>query len=437
MKPSAPSSASPAHARTLLVAPLLIGALAATPARADEPSIGPAVEAHALVGVGAFGGHTQLGARLAWPSRLALSADLTGAYGTWFVGGRESDRAMTTGGHLTLDIPLVSDGRQHVELWTSLGARSTLASGLADEPRSLVLTTGLGLRATATLGDRAEVYMGVGVPVALAVGPDVELEQLGQWLEFGTDVWLSPRVALTASARAGGDYGYDGDGPKAIVQGTVGIKVAFEDRAAPLDEAPRSASAVGVFVATEWRALGLAEHLSHGPAFAAGVSLFGRHLKLGLISVSRPGALNGALFPTSTVNGASYRGRQRLDLRSDGAFSGLLVAPTFDLPFAPSVSVELPLAIGQAAFGFYLPAKDRVTPDGRRVSAWENELFGGKDSSPAIGLEAGIKVAVKLPSAEWLAPYAAVHYTWSLGFDTLVRSSYDGPSAALGLQFLL
>ena len=101
------------------------------------------------------------------------------------------------------------------------------------------------------------------------------------------------------------------------------------------------------------------------------------------------------------------------------------------------MSVELPLAIGQAAFGFYLPAKDRVTPDGRRVSAWENELFGGKDSSPAIGLEAGIKVAVKLPSAEWLAPYVALRYTWSLGFDTLVRSSYDGPSAALGLQFLL
>ena len=89
------------------------------------------------------------------------------------------------------------------------------------------------------------------------------------------------------------------------------------------------------------------------------------------------------------------------------------------------MSVELPLAIGQAAFGFYLPAKDRVTPDGRRVSAWENELFGG------------IKVAVKLPSAEWLAPYVALRYTWSLGFDTLVRSSYDGPSAALGLQFLL
>jgi membrane fusion protein (multidrug efflux system) len=29
--------------------------------------------------------------------------------------------------------------------------------------------------------------------------------------------------------RAGGDYGYDGDGPKAVVQGTVGIKVAFDD----------------------------------------------------------------------------------------------------------------------------------------------------------------------------------------------------------------
>lgn len=406
-------------------------------AHADEPRAAPSLELRAQAGAGAFGGHASVGARVAWPSRLALSVNATGAYGTWFVGGKESDRATTTGGHMTLELPLVTDGPRHLALRTSLGARTTGAAGLPDDPRSFVVTSEVGLRGTAEVGERTELFMGVGVPVAVAVRPSVDIEQLGQFVELGADVWLSRRVALSASARGGGDYGYDGDGPKAIVQGSLGVRIALDDRPSPREVSPRAPGSVGVFVASEWRALGLAEHLSHGPAFSAGVSLFGRHLKLGLVAAMRPGALNGETFPTSTVNGATYRGRQRLDLRSDGGFVGLLVAPAFELPFAPRVSVELPFAVGQGAYGFYLPAKDRVTPDGRRVSEWENELFGGKDSSPALGIEAGLKVGVKLPFAEWVSPYGALRYTWSVGFDTLVRSSYDGPSAALGLEMHL
>jgi len=418
-----------------LAAALLTLALPAA-AHAEEGG-GPSLELRGQAGAGAFGGHSLVGARVAWPSRLALSLNATGAYGTWFVGGKESDRATTTGGHLTLELPLASDGPRHLAFRSSLGARTTGAAGLPGDPRSFVVTTEIGVRGTAEVGDRAEVYLGVGAPIALAVRPEVEIEELGQWIELGTDVWLSRRVALSASARAGGDYGYNGDGPKTIVQGTLGVRVAFDDRPGPRAVTPRSPSSVGVFVASEWRALGLAEHLSHGPAFAAGVSLFGRHLKLGLVAVTRPGALNGETFPTSTVGGKTYRGRQRFDLRSDGGFIGVLVAPSFELPFAPRVSVEVPFAIGQSAYGFYLPGNERATPDGRRVSAWENELFGGKDSSPALGIEAGLKVGVKLPFAEWIAPYGALRYTWSLGFDTLVRSSYDGPSAALGLEMQL
>ncbi len=431
-----PPRSSRKHCSLTLAATVCVALLCSSaPARAEEGDTprAPNVELRAQAGAGAFGGHSLAGLRVAWPSRTALSLNATGAYGTWFVGGKESDKATTAGGHLLLEIPLATDGRRHFSLRTSLGARSTLAAGLPSDPRSAVITSEVGLRATAEAGDRAEVYMGVGVPVALAVAPAVELEELGQWIELGTDLWVSRRVALSASARAGGNFGYDGDGPKTIVQGTLGVRVAFDDRPAPGAVNDRKSS-VGLFVASEWRALGLASHLSHGPAFSAGVSLLGRHLKIGLVAVTRPGALNGETFPTDAVAGKTYRGKQRFDLRSDGGFVGLLVAPSFDLPFAPAVSIDLPFAVGQGAYGFYLPAKDRVTPDGRRVSEWENELFGGKDSSPAIGVEAGLKVGVKLPFAPFLSPYGALRYTWSIGFDTLVRQSYDGPSAALGLE---
>lgn len=430
--------------RTTLPLLLLTLAAPAGPARAlgpdDDARAQPTaarVEAHARVGAGLFGGHAAVGARLVWPSRLSLGVEATGAYGTWFVGGLEGDRATTTGGQLTLELPLVSDGPRHVEAWTTLGARSTLASGLEGAPRSVVGTLGVGLRATAEVADPLDLHMGVGVPVALAFDPAVELEQLGQFIEFGGDVWLGSHVALGAAVRAGGDYGYDGDGPKASLQGTLGVKVALDARPDAAPARPRDPSAVAVFIATEWRMLGLADHLSHGPAFSAGVALFDRHLKVGLTAMTRPGALNGVTFATATVDGQTYRGRQTLDLRSDGGFVGLVVAPVFDLPFFPALSVELPLAIGQGAYGFYLPAKDRVTPDGRRVSAWEDQLFGGRDSSPALNLEAGLKLAVRFASLPGLTPYAAFRYTWAVGFDTLVRTSYDGPSGALGLEFTL
>ena len=45
----------------------------------------------------------------------------------------------------------------------------------------------------------------------------------------------------------------------------------------------------GAFATLEWRGYAMAEHLSHGPAFAAGVSLWEDHLRIGLAGTARPG----------------------------------------------------------------------------------------------------------------------------------------------------
>jgi hypothetical protein len=380
-----------------------------------------------------------MGLRLEAPSGFALSVDALGSYGNWFVGGFASDKATTLGAVGTLEIPFAQSGSRRFAFRTSLGARTTRAADLADDPRSVVLTTDIGLRATVhtslSSSRDLELYLGVLAPVAIAISPATDLEELAQVGEVGADYWLTKRVALSLQLRGGGSYGYDGDGAKAIGQANVGVRVALDDHHRVRDDVPEKKDGLGLFVATEWRAYGLASHLSHGPAFAAGASFFDRHLKVGLLATTRPGPINAETFPTSPLQaGQTYKGRASLPLRSDGGFIGLLVAPSFDIPSVESINVELPIAIGQSAYGFYLHGDDRKTPDGRRVSAWENDLFGGKDSSPAIGIDAGVKVGLRIPGARWLKPYVAGRYSLNLGYDTLVTNNYNGPSAAIGLE---
>jgi hypothetical protein len=212
----------------------------------------------------------------------------------------------------------------------------------------------------------------------------------------------------------------------------AGVDPASPDRAA---EAPPAKSSVGVFVGMEWRGTYLAGTAGHGPGVQAGVLLFKRYLKLGLAGFARPGPINPAEYHAAAANGAIYRGQRELSLRSDGALVGLLIAPVFDLPFVPNVSVELPVVLGQGGFGFYLHGDDRVTPDGRKPSAWENELLDGQDSSFGMGLDLGLRFAWKHSDDAWVQPYIAGHYTTVLGYDSYVRGSYSGPSVALGVQF--
>ena len=66
------------------------------------------------------------------------------------------------------------------------------------------------------------------------------------------------------------------------------------------------------------------------------------------------------------------------------------------------------------------------------MSAWENELFDGRDASIGLGLDAGLRV--NLIASDWARIYAGGHYLKSFGYDSYVRSSYDGPSFVAGVQ---
>ncbi|MEM1414521.1 MAG: hypothetical protein AAGH15_06460 [Myxococcota bacterium] len=203
------------------------------------------------------------------------------------------------------------------------------------------------------------------------------------------------------------------------------------DGAATEETAP--SRAVAPFVGLEWRLLGLGDHVSHGPGFQLGI-IIKEHLKLGIAGFGRPGPMNRRTFRVDLPEGETYRGQTSLDLRSDGAVVGLLVAPRMRLPGRASrVTVELPLLVGFGAFGFYLTDDDRRTPDGRRVSEWENELLDERDASGGIALEGGLRVAIDLHE-DWLRLTAGVHYTTVVGYDAFVRDDYSGFSGSLGIE---
>ncbi len=192
------------------------------------------------------------------------------------------------------------------------------------------------------------------------------------------------------------------------------------------EEAPVAAP----FVDIGWRVMGLADHVSHGPDFQLGVRLWD-HLKIGVAGFARPGPINPKTFRHELSDGETYRGQDALDLRSDGAVVGLLVAPTFRIR---RLNVELPVLVGFGAFGFYLTGRNRETPDGDRVSVWEDRLLDGKDSSGGLTLDVGLRVAVdtRLP---YLRPFVGLHYTQVFGYDATLASSYRGFSGVVGVAF--
>lgn len=192
--------------------------------------------------------------------------------------------------------------------------------------------------------------------------------------------------------------------------------------------------AVSMFIDLEWRVYGIAQHVSHGPAFAAGVSLLRDHLRIGFGSLARPGPFNPATFEVELEEGTQYRGQSTVSLRNDGMMGGVHLSYSTPLPFLRGFALQVPLTLGYGGFGYYLTGDDRDTPDGRRVSEWEDELFDNKDAYIGFVLDAALRLRYQSRALPWLMPYAGVGFTIVPGFETVVREDYFGFSGLLGVE---
>ncbi|MEZ4376389.1 MAG: hypothetical protein R3B07_36625 [Polyangiaceae bacterium] len=376
--------------------------------------------------------------RHVWPSKLQLGAAVRASRSREaFFAGYAVDDATNYAGEAQLLVPLHEQGPLLMQFRAGVGARlsttsdDTLLERGAPGDQVTALTTHVGLRGTLRLGDAGRAHLGMSLPVSYQVDPEGNLDQVGTVLEGGGALRLSGQWWLTANLEVGGLFGSDGDAGKALTQGTLGVRTLLDGADPDLADggAPRKSRGVSPFVHTGWRVGGQGGHLNHGPAVEVGV-LLTPHLKLGIASHTRPGPLNPKTFTVTPSDGQTYKGQSQLTLKSDGAFVGLLVAPSVDL--TDQLELEVPVSVGQAAYGFYLFGDDRKTPDGRRVSKWEDELQDGKDSGFALGVDAGVRLAQRIQP--WMRVVVGAHYTQLFGYDAYASDDYSGPSGSIGLE---
>ncbi|WP_428265861.1 hypothetical protein [Haliangium sp.] len=429
---------------------------AAAPAL-DLSAVGDTVEAAPVHGltVAASGSEFDATAEIDWKVRLhdyqrglPRGVELgvqarTGLMRQGFIAGYAVRDGLVSAGRLWGAMRLYRRGALGIDAHIAPGVRVVRgAEGAGPERQgATAVTFDTGVVAHMRASRRLRLHAGLLLPFSYEIAPEVINDVQGALITAGATIDLGANTQAFASVETGGIFGADGDAGKYLTRATAGVRMvlggdtrAWNGDASPTAEgaAEREGSGSPVFVDVGWRGLALADHLSHGPSFQLGVVLFD-HLKLGLAGLQRPGPINSKTFDRELPAGMSYRGQDAVTLRSDGAVFGALIAPMVDIPGAP-LRVELPVLVGFAGFGFYLTGDDRDTPDGRRVSEWEDELLEGKDSSFALAVDTGLRIAY-VSDAGWWQPYLGVHYLLTPGYDATMASDYGGFSAAAGVQF--
>ena len=101
------------------------------------------------------------------------------------------------------------------------------------------------------------------------------------------------------------------------------------------------------------------------------------------------------------------------------------------------VNLEVPLVFGQIGAGFYLKGEDRHTPDGRRVSEWENELLNNMDAGFGWMVEGGVRVSTAMDRRGEIVGGLGLHYTQTIGWETEVGGTnyYNLPRLSVFLRF--
>ncbi|MEM7371849.1 MAG: hypothetical protein AAF587_24760 [Bacteroidota bacterium] len=182
-------------------------------------------------------------------------------------------------------------------------------------------------------------------------------------------------------------------------------------------------SKTGFYFAPEYSAMFLQNHVGNAIGFNLGTTLLQRKLAIGFRYVGRSGPINEhAEFPLVLPAGTTYKGKQSIQLGADHAYFGLELAYQHISKDGRWIW-KIPASFGQVGAGFYLKNEDRITPDGRRVSEWEDQLMGDTDAGFGLAAEIGSYLYVKPVQDLPLAIGGGIHYTRTFGYESFVGGS--------------
>ncbi len=189
---------------------------------------------------------------------------------------------------------------------------------------------------------------------------------------------------------------------------------------------------VGWFFTPEVSGMLLDQHIGRTLGFQTGITLLNRNLQIGLYYYGRSGPINPHTINYALPEGTTYRGQSSIHFRADHGAFGLFVSPQFRVG---KVTLDVPIMFGGMGAGFYLTDEDRITPDGRRVSEWEDELLGDADAGGGTMLEIGVRARTAITPGIEIG--IGGHYTQTFNyFSTLGGNDYyNAPRFSLFLMF--
>ncbi len=193
---------------------------------------------------------------------------------------------------------------------------------------------------------------------------------------------------------------------------------------------------VGWYFSAGYSAMFHSDHIGNAVSAEAGIAVLKRKLQIGIIYYGRSGPINPQEYVYQLPEGTEYKGQSELTLRADHGAFGIALTPRF--PVAKGkLSLEFPFVFGQIGAGFYLLGDDRNTPDGRRVSEWENELMNNADAGFGLLVEGGVRVATPIAKSGGIEAGFGLHYTMTPGWETTVGGTnfYNIPRASIFLRF--
>lgn len=159
-----------------------------------------------------------------------------------------------------------------------------------------------------------------------------------------------------------------------------------------LVNAQSSRGGVGFYLQPEYSAMFLDDHIGNAVGVNFGITTKSGRLDFGIRYYGRSGPINEHQeYELTLPEGESYKGKSNLFLGADHGYIGLEAAYNMRLK-NDRLLIRFPISFGQVGAGFYLKDDDRDTPDGRRVSEWEDELQDGTDAGFGLASEIGVHI---------------------------------------------
>lgn len=178
---------------------------------------------------------------------------------------------------------------------------------------------------------------------------------------------------------------------------------------------------IGFYFQPFYSAMFLEGHVGNAVGFNTGITSKNKKWDVGIRFYGRSGPINNHQeYELVLPEGRTYKGKSTLNLGADHGYFALEVA--YILPLAEDrVLLRFPVSFGQLGAGFYLKGDDRITPDGRRVNEWEDELQDGTDAGFGLSSEVGIQAFYQpFPNVPLLRIGAGLHFANTYGYESFL-----------------